>query len=744
MEMLKTVMKAISTFLFTFYLLPLTVYLFSCSTEQAAGPTSGSETGNAIVLGSVVDEDNQPVAGVEVRLYPINYNPLTDGPLPDSLVAYTDSNGHYILDAVDTGSYNFEATSAAKHARALQPEITVSGNSVTIPTKTLEPTGSILVTLPALPDNDTSYLYIPGTAIFVKIVPPQPATFQVMLDLIPPGTYLQLIYTKYSDLENPVVLAANFTVEPGQITFLVPDVDWGGPKKAAVEGTVVDAGGTPAALALVKLFPEDYNPLIEETQIGYRLMQTDNYGNYSFSEVDSGSYFLEAVNQSMTAFVCHALFTVSDTRVDLGTDTLRPTGSVLVPLPELQPGQTAFIYIPNSSYYQEVLFDDAASHQIVLEDVPAGLISEIMLTKNINRFNPVLLARDITVTPGRQFIVPPYSSWTYSASITLNTSASGAGISGDVLDFPLLIRLDSSRFDFSQADMTGGDIRFAKTDNRALYYQVEQWTGVSAAIWVKLDTVYADRSDQTFTMYWGRSGVSDRSTPHRVFGMENHFAAVWHLGESAAGVESDGLYKNSVADENHGNDMILADIPAVFIGGGTYMDIDDYIQVTHVTPVLKPDTTVMVSAWVNPVGTSPGGGDVLSMGDDYMLRVYSSDGNVQFWNYDEPATGDNNIVVSGNVNDSAWHHVVGIHTAENYKIYVDGVLAGTEPSPGSIKYDLNTNLTIGVHGNKKIDYSYGGFLDEIRVSTVERPAAWIKLCYESQKPGSAVVEISTP
>ena len=63
------------------------------------------------------------------------------------------------------------------------------------------------------------------------------------------------------------------------------------------------------------------------------------------------------------------------------------------------------------------------------------------------------------------FVVVPYyddySTWTYSRKIYFNTTSSGADISSSVTNFPVLIRLDASVFNFGLALSTGYDIRFA-------------------------------------------------------------------------------------------------------------------------------------------------------------------------------------------------------------------------------------------------------------------------------------------
>ena len=83
-------------------------------------------------------------------------------------------------------------------------------------------------------------------------------------------------------------------------------------------------------------------------------------------------------------------------------------------------------------------------------------------------------------------------AWKYSKQLYLNTTATGADVSGTVTDFPVLVRLNSGTFNFAEAKVNGDDIRFTKSDGLTpLLYEVEQWdaTAGQAAVWVKVDTV---------------------------------------------------------------------------------------------------------------------------------------------------------------------------------------------------------------------------------------------------------------
>jgi hypothetical protein len=87
------------------------------------------------------------------------------------------------------------------------------------------------------------------------------------------------------------------------------------------------------------------------------------------------------------------------------------------------------------------------------------------------------------------------------------------------LDFPALVRLTSSTFDFSRALSGGADVRFTKSNGMPLPFEIERWDAASQAaeIWMKLDTVYGNDSSHFFTMWWGNPNAVSASDGEAVF-----------------------------------------------------------------------------------------------------------------------------------------------------------------------------------------------------------------------------------
>ena len=108
------------------------------------------------------------------------------------------------------------------------------------------------------------------------------------------------------------------------------------------------------------------------------------------------------------------------------------------------------------------------------------------MTKQLAMIAVVLLAVSGTVSA-------QYQGWGHCGSLYILTTPQGAGLPETALEknFPLLVRLNSEWFDFSQAKANGEDIRFATGAGAALAYQIEQWdaAGGKASIWVRIPEV---------------------------------------------------------------------------------------------------------------------------------------------------------------------------------------------------------------------------------------------------------------
>jgi hypothetical protein len=335
--------------------------------------------------------------------------------------------------------------------------------------------------------------------------------------------------------------------------------------------------------------------------------------------------------------------------------------------------------------------------------------------------------------------------WRYSKTLTLDTTAAGANVTEDVEKYPLAVLLDRSRFDFSQAQASGGDIRFFDATGKALPHAIEQWDreAGSAAIWVLVDAVKGNSRDQSIVMQWGHPGAADISDSKAVFSRENGFVGVWHLDEDG-NTEPDG-FKDSSAHEAHGTGvgMIPGSRVDARIGKGAHLnnprgqDTARWIRVSgEKARQFNPGPPITVSIWalghsypIRSYETMIAKGDTswtlqrvqYSTGQGYQCCVRTP--NYHLCGY--------NFAGQGLVTNE-WLHFMVVLEEPSMKLYINGQLNASQ-SDGPWKkgnHDLGIgNQTQNLGGRRQWD----GILDEARVMQAARRPGWAKLDYESQR-----------
>ncbi len=346
------------------------------------------------------------------------------------------------------------------------------------------------------------------------------------------------------------------------------------------------------------------------------------------------------------------------------------------------------------------------------------------------------------------------SDWQHSGTFYIITTAEGAGLPATAVEnnFPLLVRLDKDFFDFRQAQAHGQDIRFTDADGSALAYQIEQWqaTAGTASIWVRVPTIRGN-AQQAITMHWGHSKAAGESNGEKVFMTGEGFAGVWHLGdnlEDATANNLDGVDMPEKATVN----------AAGVIGDGQEFGVNRHLVIRPPNSTSDRRVTCMpsgnegrsMSAWAYPTSfegrnwasASIGGwGEPKrpqkpNMGLSYMTMTGRGQPRFHLYGFDPRCA----TILPRN----EWSHVA-LSVSENMvRFYVDGVLQKTIDNRANAVTKLGTLLTpestpvdLGDHGHGRGPFN--GALDEVRFESAARSSAWMKLCFDNQKPLQTLV-----
>jgi Domain of unknown function (DUF2341). len=343
---------------------------------------------------------------------------------------------------------------------------------------------------------------------------------------------------------------------------------------------------------------------------------------------------------------------------------------------------------------------------------------------------------DQTKTSDSMTLYILYKTNQYSVRLQLNTTASGAGVMTNQCGFPVLIRLTGSNFDFSRAQGSGQNVIFTKTSGAVLPHEIEQWDSLArtAAIWVKVDTVYGNDSAHSIVLNCG-GGVGSTSDPHAVFDTANGFQSVWHFSEGTNSIAQDATvnaYNGTPSGAPTDTTGVIGHAK-MFNGQSSYFAMSNTANGKLNFP---QGGLYTISAWVNTNILDANYRYIISKGDKQYGMEISNTNQWEFFDFDNLLGWQYEISPAV---AQTWKYIVGVRNGPNQYLYVDGVLVSGTISTGSTTGRIESNnVTIGRMSESATRF-FNGKIDEACMANVPRSADWIRLCYMNQKPQDALV-----
>jgi biopolymer transport protein ExbB len=343
-----------------------------------------------------------------------------------------------------------------------------------------------------------------------------------------------------------------------------------------------------------------------------------------------------------------------------------------------------------------------------------------------------------------------FPGWKYVKPIVLDTSAAGANVTGAVMNFPVVVRLDAMNFDFAQARPNGEDIRFGGSDGTPLQYERELYDGAAktAAFWVKVPAVAGGNATQSINIYWGNATAGDASDSTKVFDAAGGYVGVWHLGDNAP--TAAGGYKDSTASGAHATGVNLDPMTnaTAVIGNGLLLANakEQWAKVEDKATLfrLKPDQTMSIWGKANsfPGRSGPGGYDTIySKGEEWVVQKFSNSRT-----FETCFDGGNGGCAVGKtaIATGQWYRFTVVVRGGQASFYINGA---RDAGSGASSKDRAKPLAIGNQsqyiGLPKEKRSWDGYLDEALYIGAARDDNWVKLDYESQRPDSKFLKFGT-
>lgn len=290
----------------------------------------------------------------------------------------------------------------------------------------------------------------------------------------------------------------------------------------------------------------------------------------------------------------------------------------------------------------------------------------------------------------------------------------------NLTDFPVCIKIVADAKIGAGCLANGHDIRFTAADGvTELPYEREVFSGgggapLTAIIWVKSDVSTAGTY---IWIYYGNAVASDGETAAAVW--DDDFKAVYHMKDATTSTILDSTGNGNNGTKKAANEPIEA---AGKIGKGQDFDgFDDFIDCGNGAGLQFGTGSFSVSGWINQSGyagfvekRTGATGWIFASGPPYtylgMRAVY----------YTFPG------IAAG-----AWHYwsIVIDRATALANFYVDGVFIQSADISGNTgTTDSTVNLWLG----KSFDPTYvNGLMDELRISSIARSAAWLKFEYRN-------------
>ena len=321
------------------------------------------------------------------------------------------------------------------------------------------------------------------------------------------------------------------------------------------------------------------------------------------------------------------------------------------------------------------------------------------------------------------------SAWAVRRKITFNNVASAQNLT----DFPVLVKLNSSRIDYSKTQGLGQDIRFVDPDNPnlVLSHEIEEWNESGTSyVWVKVPQINASSSTDFIWMYYGNGTALDGENVAGVW--TANYAGVWHLNEDpTATCSGTSEVCDSTPNANHADangSMTSGDRVAGKVSWGQDLDgTNDYFSAPNSTSLNITGNAITISGWVNSPDTSPNGAVAMKSDDSGSAYYGQTFESSTIWGYSDTGGAGWNWN-TGQTISAGWHHVTYVYDGSTQRLYVDGSQVATHALTGSIANSSTEPLWIGRN-------PFTGFMqaiiDEVQVSNTGRSADWVEASYLS-------------
>ncbi len=289
--------------------------------------------------------------------------------------------------------------------------------------------------------------------------------------------------------------------------------------------------------------------------------------------------------------------------------------------------------------------------------------------------------------------------------LVIDTTASGVEVKDELTQVPVLLRLHSGNFTFTEAKPDGSDLRFFAADGKTpLPAQIENFDAANelANVWLLMPKVAA-HGKTPVVMSWG----DEKAGPVPSAGPVQDPAAVFTFHFAQADLLKDSTANAMTAASSTAKSVATGPIgAAVALDGGAGMALASSSGLK-----LPANAGFTFSAWVKPADVTTAAAGLLALpAAGNGLRIGLAAGKL------EVALGAASVSSSLPLKPAVWQHVAVVAAAGKVTLYLDGVETGAG----------NLALT-DLSGDALIGRGFGGELDEVALVAASRSPGYLTL-----------------
>jgi len=341
------------------------------------------------------------------------------------------------------------------------------------------------------------------------------------------------------------------------------------------------------------------------------------------------------------------------------------------------------------------------------------------------------------------------NNWQSRKKITFDNRAS----SENLTEFPALIRLDSTKIDYSKVQNAGQDLRFVDaTGGAVLRYDIDEWNeSGESLVWVRVPQIDAGSNTDYVYMYYNNASASAGMNENETY--ESNIELVAHLHEdptsTCSGTDelcdssSNNYHMDSAGTGWASGDSVNGVIGSAIDFNGTDQNFAR-TGTDGISALPGGNNARTMEGWFRTTNNDALSRAILGYGhgtgaEDINMMLYTGNFEIKIRNTANAFTGLK-------WNDGEWHYGVITYDGTNFLAYMDGEPLGSPYDPST---NPNTDVSSGDADSSEVLYIgrysnwHEGSLDEIRIHTGARSADYIEASYLNAKPDSTFVSIAS-